>query len=556
MLINNRIYNIDTNSRHWAISLALIVILSVIMTFIPFVGLCLSLMFFRQRFAPILFIIFSFYFGWFYEPQMDLLVHYEHFHRIADKSLVEQWMDSGTSKYGKEIYPVLFKYFIGLIADNRNFFSACACVVYTSLFIFGVVKPLQPLYMQKMSIPAWLLFLGVIFTVEYYWFLGFRFWSGAFVFTGFYLRYLNSGAVKYLWLSALCICFHYSLLALCVAAVLNLLLRYRFKVYYLILIVSFIVRFAKIAFVTNIAQFGIFENYVKESVRNQNIIQSVGKYAEEIREYGNQFYLLRETIAVFGVLAVIFTVEYYWFLGFRFWSGAFVFTGFYLRYLNSGAVKYLWLSALCICFHYSLLALCVAAVLNLLLRYRFKVYYLILIVSFIVRFAKIAFVTNIAQFGIFENYVKESVRNQNIIQSVGKYAEEIREYGNQFYLLRETIAVFGVLAVIYILYKKIGKEFWEQNVKFWGFCILLLSFANFGYVSLTFYDRFFKLAVLFLYVFTYMWVMDIQSKLSFKSQLLITMVTIIPVLYFIVTPLVEQRHMLFQLNLWFSNLCS
>lgn len=174
----------------------------------------------------------------------------------------------------------------------------------------------------------------------------------------------------------------------------------------------------------------------------------------------------------------------------------------------------------------------------------------------IVRFAKIAFVTNIAQFGIFENYVKESVRNQNIIQSVGKYAEEIREYGNQFYLLRETIAVFGVLAVIYILYKKIGKEFWEQNVKFWGFCILLLSFANFGYVSLTFYDRFFKLAVLFLYVFTYMWVMDIQSKLSFKSQLLITMVTIIPVLYFIVTPLVEQRHMLFQLNLWFSNLCS
>ena len=30
MLINNRIYNIDTNSRHWAISLALIVSLSVI----------------------------------------------------------------------------------------------------------------------------------------------------------------------------------------------------------------------------------------------------------------------------------------------------------------------------------------------------------------------------------------------------------------------------------------------------------------------------------------------------------------------------------------------
>ncbi|UVV58061.1 hypothetical protein NXY28_17425 [Bacteroides thetaiotaomicron] len=105
------------------------------MTFIPFVGLCLSLMFFRQRFAPILFIIFSFYFGWFYEPQMDLLVHYEHFHRIADKSLVEQWMDSGTSKYGKEIYPVLFKYFIGLIADNRNF-SLLVRVWYILLYLY------------------------------------------------------------------------------------------------------------------------------------------------------------------------------------------------------------------------------------------------------------------------------------------------------------------------------------------------------------------------------------------------------------------------------------
>lgn len=67
---------------------------------------------------------------------MDLLVHYEHFHRIADKSLVEQWMDSGTSKYGKEIYPVLFKYFIGLIVDNREFFLClCVCGIYFYLYL-------------------------------------------------------------------------------------------------------------------------------------------------------------------------------------------------------------------------------------------------------------------------------------------------------------------------------------------------------------------------------------------------------------------------------------
>lgn len=407
-MLLNKLYNpnIDPST-----SLLLVIVLSVIMAFLPFVGLCLSVMFFRQRFSFWLFIAFSFYWGWFHGPRLDLLVHYDHFKCIIGKSLIEQFEDAGTLRLGKEIYPVLFKYFIGIFSANQNFFSACACTVYTSLFVFGVVKPLQPLYMQKMSIPAWVLFLGVIFTVEYYWFLGFRFWCGAFVFIGFYLRHINSGNIKYLWLSALSICFHYSLLALCVVAILN---------------------------------------------------------------------------------------------------------------------HFLW--------------------------GKFKYCYLILIVSFVVRFTKIALVTIIAQFGIFEGYVKDSVRNQDIIQSVGRLVEEIREHGNQFYLLRETFALFGILVVIYILYQRTGKEFVQQNAKLWSCCILLLALANFGYTSLTFYDRFLKIAVLFLFVFTYKWVMSAQYKLSFNSQLSIVMVAIVPVLYLIVTPLVEQRQTLFQLRLWFSNL--
>lgn len=410
----NKLYSLyrpNINTLNSTTQLLLIAILSVIMAFLPIVGLCLSLMFFRQKFAPWLLILFSFYFGWFYEPQMDLLVHYNHFHRIICKSLIEQWADPGTLRLGKEPYPILFKYFIGLISDSQNFFSACACSLYTSLFIFGVVKPLRPLYTQKMSIPAWLLFLGVIFTVEYYWFLGFRFWSGVFVFTGFYLKYINTEEVKYLWLSALCVCFHYSLLALCAVAILNHFLRYKLKFYYMILIISFIVRFVKIGLV--------------------------------------------------------------------------------------------WI---------------------------------------------------IAQLGIFEGYVKDSVRNQNIMQSVKQLAEDVRESGNQFYLLRETFAILGALAAIYILHKKTGKDFLIQNVKLWGFCILLLSLANFGYTSLTFYDRFFKITVLFLYVFAYMWIMNVQHKLSIKLQTQMAIITIIPVLYSIITPLVEQRRALFQLQLWFSNL--
>lgn len=410
-MLTNKLYHQNINTQHSTSQLPIVAILSAIMVFLPFVGLCLSVMFFRQRFVLWLFILFSFYFGWFYEPQMDLLVHYEHFKHIIGKSLLEQWTNTGTVRLGKEVYPILFKYVIGLVSDSKNFFSACACTVYTSLFIFGVVKPLQPLYTQKMSIPAWVLFLGVIFTVEYYWFLGFRFWSGVFVFIGFYLRYINSGKAKYFWLSTLCICFHYSLFALCVIAILNHFLQNKIKLCYLILIVSFVIRFAKIGLI--------------------------------------------------------------------------------------------WI---------------------------------------------------IAQFGIFEGYVKDSVRNQNIIQSVGRLAEDVRESGNQFYLLRETFAILGALAAISILYRKTGKDFLRKNIKLWGFCILLLALANFGYTSLAFYDRFFKIAVLLLYVFAYMWIMNVQHKLSFKLQTQIMIITIIPVLYFIITSLVEQRQTLFQLNLWFNSL--
>lgn len=389
-----------------------IIVVSIIMAVFPIIGLCLSVLFFRHKYAICFFILFSFYFGWFYEPQMDLLVHYEHFKRLAGKSLMDSWLDPMTFKLGKELYPVMFKYLIGLIADSPNFFSACACTIYSSLFIFGVLIPLQRFYNQSMTIPAWLLFFGIIFAVEYYWFLGFRFWSGAFVFTGFYLRYINSGNDKYLWLSTLCICFHFSLLPLCMLALFN------------------------------------------------NIFQ----------------------------------------------------------------------------------------------RYRFIYYYIILLVSFLVRFSNFSFYQFVGRMRFLDGYVKDTISNESIRISVEKLTVEQRNYGNQFYLLREQFAIIGSLIVVYFLYRKTGNCFFKQNAKLWGFCILLLSLANFGYSNITFYDRFFKIALLFFYIFAYMFTMAEQNKLTVKMQLNMIFSLTIPVLYLVITPLVEQRESLCHLKLWFSSL--
>lgn len=397
------------NSKVLSISSPMVILLFVVTAVFPIFGLFLSVMFFRQRFAPILFIYFSFYFGWFYEPQMDLLMHYKHFKHIVGESLYEQWTDSRTIRLGKEVYPVLFKYFIGLISDSKHLFSACACMVYTSLFVFGVLKPLRPLYLNKMSFPSWILFLGVVFTVEYYWFLGFRFWSGVFFFFGFYLRYINSGKKKYLFLSLLCTCFHFSLLPL-------------------------------------------------------------------------------------------------WFV----------------------------------------------AIINHFLRYRPIIHWTILFVSFVIRFIGVGWIWSVAKFGIFSNFVKESFHDDKAIKSISSLATSYREEGNQFYLLREYFIFFGAIAAVFILYRKTGNGFILKYSKLWSFCILLFALANFGYVSLTFYDRFFKIAVLLSYIFSYMWMMNVQYKLSFQTKINIAILAFLPVLYSIVSQVVEQRNTLFQLKLWFS----
>lgn len=170
---------------------------------------------------------------------------------------------------------------------------------------------------------------------------------------------------------------------------------------------------------------------------------------------------------------------------FSLWSGAFVFTGFYLRYLNSGAVKYLWLSALCICFHYSLLALCVAAVLNLLLRYRFKVYYLILIVSFIVRFAKIALSLISHNLAYLKTTSKRALGikiSYSLLESMQrKYASMV--ISSICFVKQLPFSVSWLWSIYYI---KNRERILGAECQILGFCILLLSFANFGYVSLTF----------------------------------------------------------------------
>lgn len=375
----------------------------------PLVGFFLSILCFREKAARILFVLFSFYFGWFYEPQLDLLNHYNHFISLLGQSPFDIWNDSGPYAR-KEPFPVLFKYILGKISTDPHVFSAFACSIYAYLFVYGVMGSIRDLYVQKMSLPAWTIFLLTVFTVEYYWFLGLRYWCGAFVFAAFYIRY--------------------------------------------------------------------------------------DRHKEK---------------------------------------------------------KFLFLSFLSILFHFTHIILCAAAILNIILKDKFKIHYIIVIIGCLVRCLKIPLVTIVSKLNFLRNYIPASARNDDIIQSVAERANTFRTEGNIFYMIRSDILLIGGVIILFILWKHFKTQLFDENKSLWGLILILFAFANLGYTDMTFYTRLYKLTILLLYIFLYVKTMSFRSSLSTTSQYTIFGILLVPLLYAIATTVVSHREYLLQADLWFSN---
>ena len=290
--------------KNWLMIGAICIIIAIS----PIMALFFAIIFYRQQYSFPFFILFAFYFGWFYEPQLDLLNHYNHFKTLIGKNLFEAWVDTETIHLGREPYPVLFKYIVGQISVSPNFFSACACSIYAMLFTYGVMGSIRDLYIQKKNLPALVILIGIIFIVEYNWFLGLRFWSGAFVFIAFYIRYVRTSNTKYLFLSFLCVCFHFSLFTLCVIAVLNWFLKDNFKVRYILIVFGWIIRYIQIPVTAYVANLSIMDGLVKESFRNKSIVQSVTERMDFFRTEGNLFYMIRNDILFFNACFVLFVL--------------------------------------------------------------------------------------------------------------------------------------------------------------------------------------------------------------------------------------------------------
>ena len=107
--------------------------------------------------------------------------------------------------------------------------------------------------------------------------------------------------------------------------------------------------------------------------------------------------------------------------------------------------------------------------------------------------------------------------------------------------------------LIYLSYKKVN--FQSKYTILFGLFLTLFTFVNFGYADLTFSDRVLKISLVFFYSFLFVVVYNNYDLLD-RYRLVLMVLILIPLLYSVVSQLVEQREYLFNINLFLGNFFS
>lgn len=255
------------------------------------------------------------------------------------------------------------------------------------------------------------------------------------------------------------------------------------------------------------------------------------------------------------LLCVVFVVPYNWYNGVRFYTGFFVFAGFYMKFLKSRKWIFLLLSTLCMLFHFALIILPIAVIFNWILTKTGPIVrYSLFFISCFYRVLSVDFVPLLLKYFPNMPFWRNSITDTTIRKNVVKAMAEYRANGNIFYLYRDYLLLFfGLLIGVVLLANR--ANFRSKYTVLFGMFITLFTLANFGYADLTFSERTFKMAVLFYYCFLFITVSNNYELLRPRRVTLIVL-TLVPFTYSILTQLVEQREYLFHIDLFLGNFFS
>ncbi len=277
----------------------------------PLSSLLLSLRYYKSAVSQVFMVVFAMYFGYYFGFISDLMRHYEnmmmyYYHRDVSAIL----SDPRVFLMGSEYYHVIFKILVSRFTSSMQVFGACACGVYAAAFLF-FFRQLSQFYKGKMSLLNGILLLCVVFVVEFYWYQGLRFWTGVFVFMGFYMKFINTRRWMYLIFSCSCAFFHLIVGLLPIAVLLSYLLGLTGKVgRYVVFGLSLVVRSFDIDFVPIMLKYFPWTASWGIAVSDSRIRMSVRRRMANIREYGNVFYNHRTEILIFfGLLALFIMIK-------------------------------------------------------------------------------------------------------------------------------------------------------------------------------------------------------------------------------------------------------
>lgn len=272
----------------------------------PIISFVLAVANYKKGISQIFFVLFAFYFGWQIDCVLDLENHYENFRTyFIGHSLSEVFSNVNVYGIGKEPYHIVVKYIIGCVSDNSHFFAGCAASIYAIVFV-AFLRQFKQFYINKQQRIQFLILCCVVFTVEYYWYLGFRYWTGAFFFLTFFLKYINTKKWKYLLISFCAVLFHAAHGIAIVAVLLSLLLQHKRKLLYAIACVSVVMRTTGNWMYVVLGKIPILKLLVKDSYYDSGIQASIEDRGAFFRSDGNIVYQSRSDILFGAAVFILF----------------------------------------------------------------------------------------------------------------------------------------------------------------------------------------------------------------------------------------------------------
>lgn len=274
----------------------------------PVASFIVSLRFYKNTISQVFFVLFAFYFGYQTDVLMDLENHYLNgFLRQMQIGFLEAMHDPECTYLGSEPYHFIFKWFVGLFSTSSRFFAGCAAAVYASVFLF-FLNQYKQFVNNKLQATQLLVLLGIIFTVEYYWYLGLRYWTGAFFFLAFYSKYIFTHKRKYIFISCLCVLFHFAHIAIVAALAINWLFGNKKFILYTLILFSFAVRLSYNRIDYILAKLPFVEYYVKSNYLDPTKQEASEEKTVYFREEGNIIYQNRSNIILFTLFILFFFI--------------------------------------------------------------------------------------------------------------------------------------------------------------------------------------------------------------------------------------------------------